>query len=54
MEKESLLERVENSSKLMQGLFGSSKLSSRKDLLLLDNLLFKLIDGELPSDKIID
>lgn len=45
--------KIENSSRLMQGLFGSHPLS-RNDLVLLESLLFDMIEGKISAENIID
>ena len=53
MESENFIERIENSSRLMQGLFGTGNLG-RKDLMLLESLVLDMIDGNVSAEKIID
>ena len=52
-DQENLLERIESSSRLMQGLFGSSNLN-RKDLMILESLIFDMVDGKISAEQIID
>lgn len=53
MESENFIERIESSSRLMKGLFGSGNLG-RKDLMLLESLVLDMIDGNVSAEKIID
>eukprot|EP00347_Sterkiella_histriomuscorum_P019587 403341060 len=53
MESENFIERIESSSRLMQGLFGSGNLG-RKDLILLESLVLDMIDGKISAESIVD